>query len=245
MITDKMVKKKKPIEIPEEEIEEIIQSKGHEHVYIICAHSDDQILGPGGTIAKLSKEGAKVTTIILSFGELTPAWLKDQFTIKTRVGEAQKADKIVGGHEVKFIGLKEGSFIKQAKSQKVYESLGKLIRKDKPSIIFTHRKQDPQPDHKATVAIVKDVVRSLPKTKRPDLYSFNIWNPFDFSSGGKARLVVDVSGHFKKKMKALMVFKSQRLVILQLIPGVFLGAKFNGIIHGKRFVEVFNRIFLD
>lgn len=202
-------------------------------------------MGPGASIAKFAKEGAKITTIILSFGELTPAWLNDMYTVKMRVAEAKKVDKIIGGYEVFFMGLKEGRFEKDAKERGIQKRLKEMIQKDKPSIVFTHLKQDPQPDHRATLKIVKQVVQSIPKSKRPDVYSFNIWNPFDFKARESPKLIVDVSDTFSKKMTALMEFKSQRFVILQLIPGVWLGGKFNGFSNGCKFAEVFTRVHID
>ncbi len=166
------------------------------------------------------------------------------YTVKMRVAEAKKVDKIIGGHGVFFMGLKEGRFEKDAKERNIHARLKDMIQKDKPSIIFTHLKQDPQPDHRATLQIVKDVVATIHKKKRPDVYSFNIWNPFDFKSRESPKLIVDVSDTFSKKMKALMEFKSQRFVILQLIPGVWLGGKFNGFSNGYRFAEVFTRVHI-
>jgi LmbE family N-acetylglucosaminyl deacetylase len=233
-----------PKKITEETLKEEIR-QGHDHVYVICSHSDDHILGPGATLAKFAKEGAKITTIILSFGELTPAWLNDMYTAKMRVAEAKKADKIIGGHEVLFFGVKEGRFEKDVEERKIYLRLQEMIERDQPSIIFTHLKQDPQPDHRATLRIVKQVVSKIAKKKRPDVYSFNIWNPLDFKSSESPKLIVDVSDTFHKKMKALMEFKSQRLVILQLIPGVWLGGKFNGFSNNCKFAEVFTRVHID
>jgi LmbE family N-acetylglucosaminyl deacetylase len=214
---------------------------GHKCVFVICAHSDDEIIGPGGTIAKMAKDGAKVFTFIMSYGELTPAWIKHKHTIETRTHEAEKADKIVGGSGVHFFGLKEGSFTKEAEEKDVVKQLKAYIKKEKPTLIFTHIKEDPHRDHKDTLEIVK---RSVIESKhKPGVYSFGIWNPLQIHRRAP-HLVVDISDTFKTKMKALDVFKSQHLVILLLMPGIISRAKFQGFMKGYRYAETFRRVLL-
>ena len=235
---------KKIPDIMESSIEDKIDKTGHKSIMVICAHSDDQILGPGGTLAKFSSEGAKVITIILSYGELTPAWIKHKYTKEARIKEADRADKIIGGKGVIFLGLKEGSFLKNTEETEVYLRLKKIIKKEDPSIIFTHTKEDPHRDHKDTLKIVKNLISEMKSEERPDVYSFGIWNPFQLHRRAP-HLVVDISKTFKKKMKALKCFDSQRLVILQLTPGVIARAKINGFFRGFSYAEVFRRVFLD
>ena len=40
-----------------------------EHVLVFCAHPDDEIIGVGGTMAKLSAQGTEVTIVGFSRGE--------------------------------------------------------------------------------------------------------------------------------------------------------------------------------
>lgn len=221
-----------------------IEKTGHKSVFVVCSHSDDQVLGPGGTLAKFAKEGVSVKTIIFSYGELTPAWIKHKYTIEARVSESEKADKIIGGNGVEFLGLKEGKFIKEAKEKDIYEQLKKRILKEKPSIIFTHMKEDPHKDHKDTLSVLVDVIKQIPKDQRPDVYSFGIWNPFTIHRR-EPHLVVDISDTFKKKLDAMKCFKSQRLVILQLTPGVMVKAKFNGWSRGYKYAEAFRKVYVE
>src|SRR5512137_1126917 len=81
-----------------------------ETILVFCAHSDDQILGPGATIAKYAKEGKEVKTIIFTYGEAALPWLQREEAIKTRVAGAQKADKVIKGSGVTFLGIDEARF---------------------------------------------------------------------------------------------------------------------------------------
>src|SRR5512137_2295312 len=53
-------------------------------VLIICAHSDDQVFGPGGTVAKYAKEGKRVHTIIFSYGEKGMPIHNREYAVRTR-----------------------------------------------------------------------------------------------------------------------------------------------------------------
>ena len=39
------------------------------NILVVAAHPDDEVLGCGGTLYKLRKKGAKITTLFLSDGE--------------------------------------------------------------------------------------------------------------------------------------------------------------------------------
>lgn len=212
-------------------------------VYIICAHSDDQILGPGGTVAKYSKEGIDVHTIILSYGEFSHPWMQGHVTVKTRVKEAQKADKIIGGKSVTFLGVKEGKFGNDIKRKRLIQKIKKLIEKQKPSKIFTHSFNDPLPDHQETLKFVLEIVKRC--RKKPDIYTFPIWNPIAVRNRNRPKLIVDISKHFKTKLKALLTFKSQKLSILQLLPSVAIKNFVAGYSYGFRFAELFYKVDTD
>jgi len=83
-----------------------------DNILIIAAHSDDQILGAGGTTAKYAKEGSTVKTIIFFSGEETHPHFKEEIIVSTRMDESLKADKIIGGKGVNFFNYIEKSFKK-------------------------------------------------------------------------------------------------------------------------------------
>ena len=73
-------------------------------VLIFAAHPDDDILGCGGTIAKLSQKGLKVHVIFLADGESSRNEIKDiKNLILQRKHNAKKALKILGCQSIKFL----------------------------------------------------------------------------------------------------------------------------------------------
>ncbi|HHE36544.1 MAG TPA: PIG-L family deacetylase [Candidatus Woesearchaeota archaeon] len=218
-------------------------------ILVICAHSDDQIIGVGGTMAKYAKEGYDVHTIILSFGESVKPHVKREIIAKTRIKEAQRADKIIGGKSVTFIGLRENHFEEDFKRRGIDKNLKKIIRKLRPAKIFTHSGDDAHPDHRATFRIV---LRMYKESKlNADLYAFEVWHLFNIKKRNKPKLVVDTSNTFKTKMKALKTFKSQidlstfyNYLVLNnfLFFTIYIRDLINGIKHSTKYAEVFYKV---
>jgi len=217
---------------------QILKDEGS--VLIICAHSDDQIFGPGGTVAKYAKEGKKVYTIIMSYGEFSHPFHKKQYTITARVKEAKDVDKFIGGSGVIFLGLNESKFYEEFKQKKMYAKLKKLILKYRPARVFTHSIDDPLPDHRAAN---KCVVETLDKMRYDcDVYMFDVWNIFNFKKRNYVRIVIDISHTFNTKLKALKMFKSQGVTLFSLMWSVYLKAWTHGRKINVKYAEVFYKI---
>lgn len=210
------------------------------NIFVFCAHSDDQILGPGATIAKYSKQGANIYTFIFSHGENALMWLKKKAAIETRVKEAKAADKVIRGKGIKFFGLKENKIYEEFYEKKLDKRLVNLIKKKKPSKIFTHSPDDPHPDHRDVQKITLELVKKA--RLNSEVYAFEVWNPFTIRNRDTPKLYVDISDTFKKKIEALRCFPSQWMSLGTLIAFVFAKAFIHGFAIGKRYAEMFYRL---
>ena len=209
-------------------------------VLCVCAHSDDQIFGPGGTLAKYAKEGKKIITIILSYGEGSHPHFKEDVIIKIRVEEAAEADKVIGGSGVIFLGMKEGRFKNEAEQKYIIPRLATLFKQYNPEKIFTHAIDDPHLDHQAVYKITSNAVKSM--NYKGDVYSFEVWNPLNLMKRNLPKMYVDISKTFPLKIKALQCFQSQKMFILMLLPAVYSRAITAGLNANCRFAEVFYKI---
>jgi len=210
-----------------------------ERVLVFCAHSDDQVLGAGGYLAKLAKEGCEVKTIICSFGEQSHPHLKEMEISKIRVEESEKADKVLGGKDVFFLGLKEGSFQKEFENRGFLDPVVLQLQAFKPTKILTHSSDDPHPDHRATHKMLLEIHEIACPTA--EIYSFDIWNLFNLKRR-KPKMIVDITHTFKRKIDALKSFKSQRTALALLLWSVYAKAVFWGMKKNCRYAEVFYKI---
>ncbi|MBS3155460.1 PIG-L family deacetylase [Candidatus Woesearchaeota archaeon] len=215
----------------------LINSKT-ENILIFCAHSDDQILGVGGTSAVYSKQQKNVITIIFSYGELSH--LKEEIIKKKRIRESENASRMIGSKEVIFLGLPDSKISSKIEEMDIKNKVKELIKKYKPIKIFTHTPSDPLPDHKSVNEVVISAIKEL-KIKTP-LFGFDIWNLYNIKEKDKPLFFVDVSETFWTKIKALRLFKSQLHIIIYFLPIIFLRAKLAGRQNNCRYAERFYKL---
>lgn len=212
-------------------------------VLVCSAHADDEVIGVGGTIAKMAKE-EDVIVLIFSYGGGSFAGLSDRLTswppmmseeklIETRVKESKKADELLGVKETIFLGIK-GNIPKEFKLEQK-EKLKAIINQYKPDKIFYHSVKDGHPDHLAVNKVMHSIIEKM--QKKPEIYTYQI-NLFDFSMK-ESKLIIDVSKEFQKKLNALAEFKSQVLWTTPLKFMVLLKAIIFGKKQGFKFAEYF------
>src|SRR5258706_6907003 len=107
------------------------------NVLVVSAHPDDPDFGAGGTIAKLAKDGARVTYAIGTGG-----WQggedpkqKDSELVAIREREQRAAARVLGVKKVEFLGYKDGHL---SPDLKLRHDIVRMIRKYKPELVITH-----------------------------------------------------------------------------------------------------------
>ncbi len=213
-------------------------------VLVIVAHNDDHIIGAGGALAKYAKEGKKVKTIIMSYGEASHPHLKPEVIMEKRYRESIESDKILGGKGLVYLGLKEGKFLQQLRKKRMKKKLEYLIKCQNPEKIFTLGPGDMHPDHNAVWRIIKDLIKNG-KINCP-VYAFEVWSAVQTFKRDAPKLVVDVSDTYNLKVKALKAHKSQTKHIFPFIPALrfkmWIHAIMHGWSHGYKYAEVFYKL---
>ena len=178
-------------------------------ILIFAAHPDDAELSMGGTIAKLSANGAKIGIVDSTKGELGT-----RGTPELRTEEAAKASEILKISERVNLGFPDGRLYPT--DEYVNQAI-KMIRKYRPKIIFAPYFNDRHPDHIGASEIVKRAMflSGLPKIKtelegeeqipyRPKKL-FYYMHMYEFDP----TFIVDISETFKTKMDAVLAYSSQ------------------------------------
>lgn len=211
--------------------------ENREVVLTFCAHNDDQILGAGGTLAKYAQEGKIFKSYIFSFGESSHPWLKQKVTARMRIKEAQRSERVLGGNDIYFFGIKERNFTEEIEKRNFKKHLAKIIRQNRPVKIFTHSKDDPHPDHRVVFKIIMEVVDEI--GYKGDVYTFNVWNPISITTRKNPKMIVDISSTFKKKLEAFSIHKSQKITAFTLLWDIYRRDWLNGLLNRCSYAEVF------
>ena len=178
-------------------------------VLAIGAHPDDVELGCSGTIAKEISKGKSVGILDLTRGELGT-----RGSSEIREEEARLAADILNVSFRENLEFKDG-FFKNDKEHQL--KLIKLIRKYRPDLILCNAPDDRHIDHPKGAKLVIDscFLSGLKKIETIDdgvvqepWRPINIYHYIQWKSL-KPDFVVDISNHFKTKIKAVKAFKSQ------------------------------------
>ncbi len=210
-----------------------------ESILVICAHSDDQVIGAGGAMAKWAAEGKDVIVVVASYGVKANPWLKKHVTAELRYEESQEATKILGIKETIFFDMIEGEFKEEFVKKDIGSKIDKIIKKHKPSKILTHSFDDPHPDHNV---LSKLLLKYFEDNEKLNIYAFHVWNLANLEKRDSPRLLVDITDTFKLKLRALKCFNSQMISLVLLIWSIYARAIINGRQAKCRYAEVFYKI---
>lgn len=182
---------------------------------IVAAHPDDEILGCGATMAKLSKAGHKVHIVIL--GEGGTARFANRAAGKRAVSELRQqalaAAKIVGAASVEFEGLQDNRF-DELPLLEVVKAVEKHVGRISPAVIFTHHAGDLNIDHQVTARAVVTATRPVADGSVLDVYSFEVPSSTEWAFGvtGAAfqpNVFEDVGRTLELKVRALACYPGE------------------------------------
>jgi len=218
-------------------------------ILIVAAHPDDEILGCGGTVARLIKQGCSAYTLILGEGITSR---DEQRDIKKRSRDllelkeqAVQANRAIGIKEVYFCGFPDNRFDSKPILD-IIRAIEKIKIKIKPDIIYTHFAKNLNIDHQITYKAVITATRPLTNETVKEIYSFEIlssteWNyPISFSPD----LFIDITSGLKDKIRALRCYKSELRTSShpRSTHGVILNAEYWGTRVGIKYAEAFKTV---
>lgn len=218
----------------------ILKHKKQETILVITAHGDSPAFGAGGTLAKYAKEGKRIRTIIFSYGELTEPHIKPEIVAKTKQREALKADKILGGKGIEYLGLKDATMFMDIRKKETEQKLIQMIEKENPSKIFTHGTNIFTTYNYSAGRLIKRLINE-DKIKCP-IYTFHKWGVLKLTKRNLPKLTVDITGTFNTKIEAIKAHKSEMRMYAALGWLIHLKARLNGWKNNCKYAEVFDRI---
>jgi LmbE family N-acetylglucosaminyl deacetylase len=210
---------------------------------IFGAHPDDEVVGVGGTIAKLAKAGNSVFVVIFTKGEEGYADRKLKETIsELRRKEIEKVSGILGVKKYETLSRQDMGL---TNDKETFKLTIQMIRKFKPDVVFTHHGVDRHRDHIAASKLVTEaywqagepVAMDLGNPWRPNaLYYYEETYPFKFPSH-----IVDITETFEAKMEAMKTYVSQLPVVPFILGGIEGQAIARGALIGAKYGEAFLR----
>jgi LmbE family N-acetylglucosaminyl deacetylase len=183
---------------------------------IIAAHPDDEVLGCGGTIAKLVAQGEEVHILILATGLTSRVGFdmaKDAEALKIHLERASRAGALLGAKNVNFGGLPDQK-MDTLPLLEVTQRIEAEIELVKPKTIFTHHGGDLNMDHVITFRATLTATRPMPGSVVRSVYAYEVpssteWAFQKFEPKFQPNLFHDITETLPKKIEAMQIYESE------------------------------------
>jgi LmbE family N-acetylglucosaminyl deacetylase len=184
-------------------------------IIVVAAHPDDEVLGCGGTIAKLADEGAAIHVAFLADGVFSRAGdqTMQQEELYIRRAAAEKACHILGVKSV-FFGDFPDNRMDTIALLDIINVVEKLIAEYQSDTVFTHHAGDVNIDHCRTHEAV--VAACRPQRGHPvkTLLCFEVPSSTEWQLPGSAPVFapnwfVDISDTLDRKFAALDAYAAE------------------------------------
>jgi len=184
-------------------------------VLILTAHPDDEVLGCGGTIAKLVDQGAILHVAFLADGVFSRIGEQatQQEELKIRRKAAQAACDILGVKSVTFGDFPDNRMDTIALLD-ITKAVESLISELQPDTVFTHHAGDLNIDHRRIHEAVVTACRPQHRHPVKTLLCFEVpssteWQ-FPYSTPAfEPNWFVDISSTLNRKMAALEAYVAE------------------------------------
>jgi len=218
-------------------------------VLIVAAHPDDEVLGCGGTIARLVKERHEAYTLILGEGitsrDRSRNREKREKEINRLKEQIYKANELLGVKEVFTFDFPDNRF-DSVDFLDIVKAIEEVKNKLKPEIVFTHSKSDLNIDHQITHKAVITATRPMQNESVKEIYAFEVlssteWNyPLSFSPN----VYFDIGDTLERKLKAMTEYKSElrEYPHPRSLKGIEIKARQRGMEVGFYYAEAFECI---
>lgn len=220
-------------------------------ILVVAAHPDDETLGCGGTIAKLSAENKDVHILILGEG-ITSRQDIDRVSAENKLSalreNSRKAAMILGAKSIEFQNFPDNMF-DSVPLLDIIKTIEVYIKRHAPHTIFTHHGGDLNIDHSLTFRATLTAARPLQDCPVKHIYSFETLSATDWALGKtgpvfEPNLFVDIEQFINFKIRAMQAYVGEirEFPHPRSFEAIKSLAKQRGSMAGLRFCEAFSII---
>ena len=176
---------------------------------VIAAHPDDEILGCGGIIKKLSTK--EDFFVVIMTGGADGRYSSDMEE-KLRQN-AKDANSIIGTKELFFESFPNQK-LETIPISDIVQNIEAYISKFKPHRVFTHFVNDLNKDHQILAEATFTATRPIVGQGVKEVYSYNVpssteWNMTDLTKMFVPNVFVDIKNEISSKIEAMKKYPSE------------------------------------
>ena len=186
------------------------------NILIVAAHPDDELLGCGGTIARLSREGHSVFVAILGEGVTSRFERRDQADrklIQALQDSIRKVGQMLGVKDLTFYQLPDNRF-DTVPLLDIIKPIETLIMDLKPQVVYTHHGGDLNIDHAIINGAVLIATRPPAASTVKTVYAFEVVSSSELTFQSlnpvfRPNTFIDVSETLETKIEAMKIYETE------------------------------------
>lgn len=185
-------------------------------ILVVAAHPDDEVLGSGGTIARLNSERNVSWIAILGQG-ITSRYQQphqaDPSMLKTLQNASHEVGKFLGAREVFLHDFPDNRF-DEVPLLDIVKAVEELVRRLQPDVVYTHHGSDLNIDHALVNRAVLTATRPTIGQPVKTIYGFEIPSSTEWSFGElgtvfRPNVFVDIKNTLSTKIEAMKLYKGE------------------------------------
>lgn len=176
-------------------------------ILIVAPHPDDEVLGCGGTIGRLSHEGNIISLCIVT-KPYPPEWSEEY--IEKKGVEIEKSNKKLGILKTIFLSFPTVK-LDTVPQKELNDSLSRVIADTTPDIVFIPHRGDLNKDHRivheAALVATRPLSSTVKKILAYETLSETEWGHSiaHFHPG----VFIDITGFIELKLEAMLLFETE------------------------------------
>jgi LmbE family N-acetylglucosaminyl deacetylase len=183
------------------------------------AHPDDEVLGCGGTLARLTEEGAEVRILILGEGVTSRQARRDARAVKRGLAalrrDAREVARLLGAQSSDILDFPDNRFDTLPLLDLV-KAVERAVEAAAPDLVLTHFAGDLNVDHRLTCQAVLTACRPLPGAPAREILSCEVPSSTEWQTADACvpfapqQFVVLTERHVATKVAAMEAYASER-----------------------------------
>lgn len=179
------------------------------NILVVAAHTDDEALGCGGTIAKHVSQGDTVYAVFLADGVTSRPGASENKQA-ARDTAACRAHEILGIKKSFMLGFPDNR-MDSVPLLDIVQKLEQVVNEIQPQVVYTHHNGDLNIDHRITHQATLTACRPVPGSPIKEIYAFEVLSATEWNTPGfctfAPNVFVDITMQLATKMRALSAYE--------------------------------------
>lgn len=189
-----------------------MESIKNKSVLVVGAHSDDEVLGVGGTILKAKAQGCTVDVLIVTDSASTQ-YQNDEHRQLKRKSHLEESCSILGVDNFYQWDLPDMR-LDTISHVELNQKIESLLITNSYNTVFIHHANDINMDHQVLFNSLMVATRPVPDQTVTSIYSYftpssSEWGGFDRSRIFCPNVFIDIGGFIDLKLKALNAYSDE------------------------------------